>query len=169
MKKPLLIALGVCLCLSLTGCGAGEPSGSGKAATGEFAAQAEAASAALELPPDAISIREKMFIAQVNDIYANADDYLGKTIQMEGILDSYPYTEAGDLLYTVIRYGPGCCGNDGNVGFEVLWDQDYPENGDWVNAVGTLERYEDNGADYLRLRLSQLTKMETRGLETVTQ
>jgi len=122
------------------------------------------------LPADAdIEIKEKMFIAQTNDIYLNAEDYLGKVIKYEGIFDSYTWEEENQTYYSVIRYGPGCCGNDGNAGFEVVWDGDYPEKNDWVEIIGTLEAYGENGWQYLRLNLSSLTVLSTRGAEYVTQ
>jgi len=115
-----------------------------------------------------VEIKEKMFIAQTNDIYLNAEDYIGKTIKYEGIFDSYTWEE--DLTYyAVIRYGPGCCGTDGNAGFEVVWDNDYPEKDEWVEVIGTLEAYEESGWQYLRLNLSSLTVLSTRGAEYVSQ
>jgi zinc transport system permease protein len=118
---------------------------------------------------DLVVIKEKMFIAQTNDIYYNAEDYLGKTIKYEGIFDVYEIPESGEKYYSVIRYGPGCCGIDANAGFEVTWDNDYPTPNDWVEAVGVLEEYEEDGWHYLRLSLSSLTVLPTRGAEYVSQ
>ncbi|MCL1895212.1 MAG: hypothetical protein FWG03_01550 [Clostridiales bacterium] len=117
---------------------------------------------------DVIEVKEKMFVAQMNDIYYNADDYLGKTIKYEGIFDIYE-EDTGVDYYFVIRYGPGCCGIDLNAGLEVAWDKGYPEQNDWVEVVGVLEDYEDNGNNYLRLALSSLTVLDVRGAEVVTQ
>ena len=118
---------------------------------------------------DVIEIKEKLFIAQTNDIYLNPEDYLGKTIQYEGIFDSYFWEENGNTYYYVIRYGPGCCGFDANAGFEVQWDGEYPDANDWVEVVGVLERYEEDGWEYLRLQVSSMTVLPTRGAEYVSQ
>jgi zinc transport system permease protein len=118
---------------------------------------------------DIIEIREKMFIAQTNDIYFNTPDYLGKTIKYEGIFTVYEVPETGAVYYSVIRYGPGCCGIDANAGFEVLWDKPYPQQNDWVEAIGVLEQYEEDGYQYLRLALSSLEVLPTRGAEYVDQ
>lgn len=118
---------------------------------------------------DVIEIKEKMFIAQTNDIYINPEDYLGKTIRYEGIFDSYYYEEADMTYYYVIRYGPGCCGFDANAGFEVAWSGDYPDKNDWVEVTGVLEEYEEDGNKYLRLNVSSLTVLDTRGAEYVYQ
>ena len=122
-------------------------------------------------------IREKMFIAQVNDVYLNRNDYMGKTIKLEGL---FLYGEAGGREYCyVIRNGPGCCGDDGQVGFEVSWlppgeasEGDrvaYPKTYDWVEAQGVLEKYEDFGQNFLYLALSDLKVLEKRGAEFVAQ
>jgi uncharacterized membrane protein YcgQ (UPF0703/DUF1980 family) len=114
-----------------------------------------------------VEIKEKMFIEQTNDIYLNPEDYLGKTIKYEGIFKPYYDEELDETYYFVIRYGPGCCGYDSNAGFEVVWFGDYPNDNDWVEVIGVLEEYEENGNEYLRLQLSSLKVMDTRGAEYV--
>jgi hypothetical protein len=118
-----------------------------------------------------VEIREKMFIAQTNDVYLNPEDYMGKTIKLEGLFKTE--TGYGDTSYCfVIRYGPGCCGYDGNAGFEVAWDKSrrtYPAEDAWVEAVGVLSSYEEDGFPYLYLALSDLTVKEQRGAEFVSQ
>jgi uncharacterized membrane protein YcgQ (UPF0703/DUF1980 family) len=120
-----------------------------------------------------VEIREKMFIAQVNDVYLNPEEYLGRTIKLEGLFKSEQYGEQPYCF--VIRYGPGCCGNDGNSGFEIAWnnqdaaDKPYPDIDDWVEATGVLQTYEEDGYPYLYLALSSLNVLDDRGAEFVTQ
>ncbi|MDR1821216.1 MAG: hypothetical protein LBQ91_02145 [Oscillospiraceae bacterium] len=150
MKRKLILAAAVCICLALCG-------GCGSTAA---------------VSDGTIEIKEKVFVSQTNDIYANTEDYLGKTIKLEGIFtvyDSVSVNPGSDKYYCVIRYGPGCCGYDANCGFEVVWDKEYPEDNAWVEAVGILEEYDDGGYMYLRLALSSMTIKEKRGKETVTQ
>jgi uncharacterized membrane protein YcgQ (UPF0703/DUF1980 family) len=119
-----------------------------------------------------IEIKEKMFIAQTNDVYLNPEEYLGKTIKLEGIFQRQFYSSTEPPYYFVIRYGPGCCGNDGNAGFEVMWEQGdamYPAENDWVEAIGVLGAYEEDGYPYICINLSSLKVLETRGQEFVTQ
>ncbi|MDR1913989.1 MAG: hypothetical protein LBQ68_05840 [Clostridiales bacterium] len=116
-----------------------------------------------------IEIKEKLFVAQANDVYYNTPDYLGKTFKYEGIFNIVENLENGEKYYSVIRYGPGCCGIDQNVGFEVYWDKEFPKQGEWVECVGVLEEFEDDGIMYLHLLLDSLTVKQERGLETVTQ
>ncbi|MDR0586638.1 MAG: metal ABC transporter permease [Treponema sp.] len=120
-----------------------------------------------------IEIKEKMFIAQTNDIYLNAEDYLGKTIRLEGLFKTDSYDDLSKTYCFVMRYGPGCCGNDGSAGFEVAWPDDakrpYPKEDDWVRAEGALQYYEEDGYPYLYLALASLTVEQNRGAEFVTQ
>jgi putative membrane protein len=119
---------------------------------------------------DIVEIGEKMFIAQVNDIYLNADDYLGKKIKLEGV---FKQSTGEEPYYFVIRYGPGCCGNDGLVGFEVAWDKEkakpYPADDSWVEAEGVLKSYEEEGFQLSYIDLTSLNVLAKRGAETVTQ
>jgi zinc transport system permease protein len=122
-----------------------------------------------------IEIKEKMFIAQVNDVYLNPEDYLGRTIKLEGVFTFEQYAGYENPYCFVIRYGPGCCGNDGNAGFEVAWDtppgeeKSYPEPNAWVEATGMLTTYEEDGYPYLYLSLASLNVLDTRGAEFVSQ
>jgi uncharacterized membrane protein YcgQ (UPF0703/DUF1980 family) len=120
-----------------------------------------------------IEIKEKMFIGQTNDIYLNPDDYLGKTIKLEGMfkIEDFPWQERP--LYYVLRYGPGCCGYDGSAGFEVLWDnsinRNYPNDDDWVEAVGILRAFDGDINNGIYIALTQLTVLQKRGAEFVRQ
>jgi zinc transport system permease protein len=118
-----------------------------------------------------VEIKEKMFIAQTNDVYLNPDEYLGKTIKLEGLFKSDEYPGGGQEYHFVLRYGPGCCGNDGSAGFEVAWEAQtaWPENDAWVEAVGVLDSYEEDGYPYLYLSLVSLVEKEERGAEFVSQ
>ena len=114
-------------------------------------------------------IREKMFIEQCNDIYLNPDDYLDHMIKLEGIYEEEQ--EESHTFRYVIRYGPGCCGNDGVAGFEVLVDamSPMPRQGDWVEAIGSIQRLKDpDDLEYIVLKLSQLEVKEERGAEYVS-
>jgi uncharacterized membrane protein YcgQ (UPF0703/DUF1980 family) len=130
-----------------------------------------------------LEIREKLFIAQTNEIYLNPEDYLGKTIRLEGLFKIEAYTGEDKKYCFVLRYGPGCCGNDGSAGFEVAWNSPpanagvktlpaeplYPKEDTWVEAVGLLDTYEEDGYPYIYLDLFSLTEKEPRGAEFVSQ
>ena len=130
-----------------------------------YAKTREAASG--QATPAVIEINERMFVTQITDIYINPDEYSGKTIMLEGI---FGISRFNDVTYlSVFRNSPGCCGDDGMVGFNVIWEGEYPNNNDWVKAVGVLEIVEANGTMNFRLNLSALTVLPNRGAEFVTQ
>ena len=134
-----------------------------------------------------VEIRENMFITQINDINLNYRDYLERTIKLEGMLKIYTWND--NYYYYVIRNAPGCCGDDGEVGFEVSWKKDYqgpngngsndngsndnsdnetyPKPNDWVEVKGALKSYNFLGSTYLYLALSELNVLEKRGAEFV--
>jgi hypothetical protein len=131
-----------------------------------------------------IEIREKLFIAQTNEIYLNPEDYMGRTIRLEGLFKTEHYAGEEDPYCFVLRYGPGCCGYDGSAGFEVAWaprivtgdgppvnalTPPFPNEDDWVEAVGMLSSYDADGYPYLYLQLTSLTVKQQRGAEFVTQ
>jgi len=134
------------------------------------AGQSEAKKKSAQNGRDTVEIREKMFIAQTNDIYINKNDYLGKTIKYEGVFDTSMWRGNGKIYHFVIRLGPGCCpGDNSAAGFEVIWDKGYPKKNDWVEAAGVLEEYDDDGVPSLRLALTSLKVLAKRGKEKVTQ
>jgi hypothetical protein len=158
------------------------PPAGGEVPAGEYAGpvpeipfpEAPAAGPARVSPGDVVKIEEKFFIAQTNDVYLNPGDYLGKTIRLEGIFKQVEY-EGGGGYCIVLRYGPGCCGNDGSAGFEVSWDRTdpnpppYPGEDEWVEAEGVLDYYREDDYPYLYLDLLSLRVKETRGAEFVSQ
>jgi hypothetical protein len=116
-----------------------------------------------------LMIREKLFIQQCNDVYLNPDEYVGRTIRLEGIYDEYLDEESGETSRYVIRYGPGCCGYDGMAGFEFMYDgETKPKQDDWIEATGIVELVGPESESYVVLRLSGLRVMDTRGEEYVS-
>ena len=116
---------------------------------------------------DIIEIKEKMFIAQITNIYLNLDDYIGRKVQLEGFYYEY-YDEKTDTTYqNIIRNSPGCCGDDGIVGFEFFWDGECPKADDWLKITGIIEIVKENGDEYLRIKANTLEVLEERGLEFV--
>ena len=116
-----------------------------------------------------VEIDEKMFITQTDDIYINQDEYLGQTVHYEGLFEIYPPEDGFPAQYYVIRRAPGCCGDDGKAGFEILWDGELPLDNDWVEITGTIQLYSDEGYERLVVKATALTVLPTRGQEFVTQ
>ena len=159
MKRILAVLLFISLMSFLTACG------------GEEAEVTETESGHTVLTQrmegEVIELSERLFIAQTNDIYLNRADYLGKTIRYEGFFTSHVDEGSGREYSFVVRNGPGCCGDDGQAGFELLLSDPWPEENDWCIVEGVLEEYEEDGYGYLRITVSSLTVTDSRGAEFV--
>ncbi len=113
-----------------------------------------------------INITEKLYVSWINEIYTNADKYLGRTIKIEGMF-AKEVLPRKTYCY-VYRVGPGCCGNDGAMcGFEFTSSDEYPQDNEWIEVVGILEAYEENNNSFLTLSNSKIIVKQERGLETV--
>lgn len=113
-----------------------------------------------------IDITEKLYVSWINEIYTSTSRYVGRKIKIEGMF--FSETVSSKTYYYVYRVGPGCCGNDGDMcGFEFTTDGEYPKENDWIEVIGTLEVYEENGQPYRTLSDSKVTVKQERGLETV--
>lgn len=165
MKKTMLAGLLIWLTLS-AGCGGKTPANTGPPASSPT--PANVSQPETKSDSGVFEIKEKMFIAQCNDIYLNPDDYKNKTIKLEGMYDESIDQKTKQTYHYVIRNGPGCCGNDGVAGFEILYDGKPPKRNDWIEVIGKVEIIEENGNEYVVLRLSKLTVLDKRGAEFVT-
>ena len=117
---------------------------------------------------DVFVIREKMFIAQCNDIYLNPKNYMNRTIQVEGMYGEFPNEEEGTTYRCVYRNGPGCCGNDGVAGFEMRYDGNVPKVNDWIQVTGKIELDKEGDREYVVLKVTNLKVLEQRGAEFVS-
>ena len=118
---------------------------------------------------DKVVVVEKFFHSQIMEIYTNEKPYLGKEIELEGMLK-----KPGKGLYAVLRNGPGCCGNDSVLGFEIktkdkkmLKILKSGKKDAWIKASGILKKYKEDGKELLYLELKEAKILKTRGKETV--
>ena len=85
-----------------------------------------------------IEITDNYFIQQTNDVFFNTDEYIGKSIKIEGFVYSYEDYETGNICHSVIRNTPGCCGADGLAGLDIRYDKKYPAENTWVEVIGVI-------------------------------
>ncbi len=166
MKKNLFL-LFITLSFTLYGCANNAPAPSAKT-TENSSIDTTKLNAESSVSGDVFEIKEKMFIAQCNDIYLNPSDYETNTIKIEGAYNMYTDEETGKTYYSVTRKGPGCCGNDGIAGFEFYYDGDMPKINDWIEVMRKIEMIKDGDETSVVLRLSKLTVLTERGAEFVS-
>ncbi len=104
-------------------------------------------------------IKDNFFIEQTNDIYINTEEYLGKTIKIEGYVYTYE-DEEGRVCYGVVRNTPGCCGNDGLAGLDFRYDKEYPEVLSWVEVIGVIETEDCFGSKIPVIHAATVTEKE---------
>lgn len=180
-KKGWIFSLIIGLMIGLCSCGTASNSSVGSSNTAAGNTTSSSSSSIKDDKADSktapkgdsvIEIPEDYFLTQVNDIYTNAEDYLGRTLKYQGIFEKSTYGEGDNqeqIMY-VFRNSPGCCGNDGTAGFEVLWDGDIPKQESWVEVEGVLQTYEDtDGNKFLQLKVDSLNVLKERGKEFVSQ
>lgn len=108
---------------------------------------------------DMITITDNFFIQQTDDVYYNMDEYVGKTIKIEGLI--YPYIDSNrNTYYAVVRNSPGCCGNDGLAGIDIRYDGEYPEKNTWVEVIGTIEIDTVDGGKLPAIKVSSMEEKE---------
>lgn len=83
-----------------------------------------------------INISDGIFLPLVNDIYINKDEYIGKKVRITGQNVKFEDKDTGEVVYAILREGPGCCYNDSVIGFEYITDDKYPEPQKWYEMVG---------------------------------
>ena len=113
-----------------------------------------------------VEITDNYFIEQTNDVFFNLNDYLGKSIKIEGLIYSYVDSN-GNICYAVVRNTPGCCGNDGLAGLDIRYDEDYPAENTWVEVTGVVETDIIDGTEIPAIQVSSMTIKE-KGKSFVT-
>ena len=116
-----------------------------------------------------VEINEKMFLAQIDDVYYNYEEYKDKTIKLEGMYGVFYSWDGESSANVVYRNGPGCCGNDGWGGFLLNYDGEFPAENDWIEVIGTPELVEDGEFMDLYLNVISIKVLEVRGAGFVSQ
>ena len=110
---------------------------------------------------DLTSLSKTMVYSQVYNMMFYPENFIGKTIRMEGIYTEYFDQATGKrYLACFIMDATQCCSQ--GVEFELTSDysypDDYPTEGDTVVVQGVFDVYEEEGAEYCTLRNSKLIK-----------
>ena len=151
MKKLLCVLLIALTLLPLAACGH------------ENTAQkpaAEDADGTAAVDIDLTALSGIMVYSEVNSMISFPDNYIGKTVKMQGQFTIYQATDENgafipDQIYfaCVIADATACCsqGLEFALAGEHTYPDDYPELGSEITVVGTFELYEDSGCRYCRL------------------
>ena len=103
-------------------------------------------------PVDLDLYSDRGFAGKVEEMFADASAYEGAAVRLTG-----QYHESGGYAY-ILRTAP-----DGSpVGFELAWDGQTPESGQWILAVGRIKSYIEDGTRYLQIAAEQVYRTARR-------
>ena len=150
--KKLLCALLIALTLvPLAACG-------GENTTQKPAAEDAEGTAAVDV--DLTVLSGIMVYSEVNSIISFPDNYIGKTVKMQGQFTIYQATDENGAFIPekmffacMIADATACCaqGLEFSLAGKPAYPDDYPELGAEITVVGTFEWYEEDGCRYYRL------------------
>ena len=128
--------------------------------TGEREQTAPTADTAESTFVDLTALSSTMVYGEVFAMMSSPEDYVGKTVKMQGIFSkgqlyaAGSLNEGGTVFACVIQDATACCAQ--GIPFELAGDhtypQDYPELGDTITVVGTFEIHQQEGMEFCRLR-----------------
>ena len=110
-------------------------------------------SGAGEYDVDLTHMSATMVYSEVFDMLSVPENYMGKTVRMDGLFTGYRDPESGRYYYAcIIQYATDCCA----PGIEFVLaeprdPEDYPREGDFITVSGTFDAYEENGFQYVQL------------------
>ncbi|WP_143452480.1 TIGR03943 family putative permease subunit [Sporanaerobium hydrogeniformans] len=110
------------------------------------------------------------FVAQLDAIFNEIDDYIGKTIHMEGLVTTVAENDLG-YKYAITRYydlPDGDHFHTISVGLNCTYDGSWPKEGSWAQIEGIIETIDIDGEAYPIVRVTKLTPKATPGLEKVS-
>lgn len=121
---------------------------------------AEDAEGTAAVDVDLTVLRGIMVYSEVNSIISFPDNYIGKTVKMQGQFTIYQATDENgafipDKMFfaCMIADATACCaqGLEFALAGKPVYPDEYPELGAEITVVGTFEWYEEDGCRYYRL------------------
>ena len=112
-----------------------------------------------DIDVDLTTLSSIMVYSEVYNMMLYPDDYIGKTVKMEGAFAKY-YDEATDKTYyaCVIADATACCsqGLEFEPTEDYVYPDDYPAEGENVCVIGVFDTYEEGDYYYCTLRNAKM-------------
>ena len=151
MKKLFCLLLAALLLCTLAACGHEDT------AQKPAAEDAEGTSA---VDIDLTALSGIMVYSEVNSMISFPDNYIGKTVKMQGQFTIYQATDENgafipDKMFfaCMIADATACCaqGLEFALAGEPVYPDDYPELGAEITVIGEFQSYEENGMTWYHL------------------
>jgi hypothetical protein len=104
---------------------------------------------------DLTRMSSNMVYSEVYNMISTPDDYIGKTVKMNGLFTLLSDEVTGNIYYgCIVQDATACCAS----GIEFApkdsysYPDDYPEDGGEVTVIGTFSTYTEDGELYCTLK-----------------
>ncbi|MDO4562357.1 MAG: hypothetical protein Q4C12_00840 [Clostridia bacterium] len=107
-----------------------------------------------EYDVDLTALSSTMVYAEVYNMMAAPEDYIGKSVKMRGEFSLYQDPETNQLYFAlIIEDATACCaqGLEFVLAGDYSYPEDYPELGAEITVAGKFQTYEENGELYCHL------------------
>lgn len=144
VRYALIVGILISLCSSLlgvtlAGCGSSSP-----------ASEAAESTASQKIDVDLASMSGTIAYSKVFDMINYPENYVGKTVRMEGLLSAFHYESTGKDYYScLIPDATACCSQ--GIEFVLKDGQSYPNDGDPIVVTGKFTTYEEGEFTYCTL------------------
>lgn len=108
---------------------------------------------------DLTKLSSTMVYSEVFNMMSKPDDYIGKTVKMDGQFTVYHDDSTGNNYYAcIIKDAAACCsqGMEFVLTDDYVYPADYPKEGDDVAVIGVFDTYMEGDYKYCTLRNSVL-------------
>ena len=112
-----------------------------------------------DITENSSTLSSTMVYSEVYNMMAIPEDYIGKTVKMDGIFSSFCDDSTGKYYYAcIIMDATACCsqGIEFELEGEHKYPDDYPEVGEQVCVVGTFDTYKEGEYTYCTLRNARM-------------
>ena len=108
-----------------------------------------------DIDVDLTQMSSTMIYSEVYNMVSTPEDYIGKTVKMNGSFSVYEDGGTGKVYFAcMIADATACCsqGIEFTLSGEYVYPDDYPEVGSEIVVQGIFETYEENGYLYCQLK-----------------
>ncbi len=113
----------------------------------------------LAVDVDLTALSSTMVYAEVYHMMSSPEDYIGKTVKMDGMFAVYHDQTTGNYYYAcVIQDATACCaqGIEFVLTDDYRYPDDYPKANDEICVIGTFDTYQEGDYTYCTLRNAKL-------------
>jgi hypothetical protein len=109
---------------------------------------------------DLTDLSSTMVFAEVSNIMYFPEEYIGKTVKINGLYNSW-YFEPTDTYYShvIIEDALACCssGLEFTLGENYAFPEDYPQNDTRIEITGVFDSYDELGLTYYHIKADSMT------------